>query len=194
MLIKHIMGRQVPRGGLPADVGVVVSNISTVKAVSDAIQKGMPLIERVATITGEKMKKPGNYIVKIGTNVKELIDYCGGFTDDDVMVKMGGPMMGFALSDLNVPMMKGSNGIIAIDTDQTQEMSCIKCGRCVDVCPMELAPLYYAKLADEQKWQDMRDRDVMDCIECRSCEYICSSKIPLVSKIKAGKNAIREMK
>ena len=102
--------------------------------------------------------------------------------------------MGFALSDLNVPMMKGSNGIIAIDTDQTQEMSCIKCGRCVDVCPMELAPLYYAKLADEQKWQDMRDRDVMDCIECRSCEYICSSKIPLVSKIKAGKNAIREMK
>ena len=154
----------------------------------------MPLIERVATITGEKMKKPGNYIVKIGTNVKELIDYCGGFTDDDVMVKMGGPMMGFALSDLNVPMMKGSNGIIAIDTDQTQEMSCIKCGRCVDVCPMELAPLYYAKLADEQKWQDMRDRDVMDCIECRSCEYICSSKIPLVSKIKAGKNAIREMK
>lgn len=194
MLIKRVMGRQVPRGGLPADVGVVVSNISTVKAISDAIQKGMPLIERVASVTGQKIKKPGNFIVKIGTNVKELIDYCGGTTDDDVLIKMGGPMMGFALPDVNVPMMKGSNGIIAIDTDQTQEMECIKCGRCVDVCPMELTPLYFAKLADEKDWQGMRDRNAMDCVECRCCEYICSSKIPLVSKIKAGKNAIREMK
>lgn len=194
MLIKRVMGRQVPRGGLPADVGVVVSNISTVKAVSDAIQKGMPLVERVASVTGGKIKNPGNYIVKIGTNVKDLIDYCGGVTDDDVMIKMGGPMMGFALSDLNVPMMKGSNGIIAIDTDQTQEVACIKCGRCMDVCPMELSPLYFAKLADEQDWVGMRDRNVMDCVECRCCDYICSSKIPIVSKIKAGKNAIRGMK
>ena len=98
-----------------ADVGVIVDNISTVKAISDAIQTGMPLIERVATVTGEKIKNPGNYIIKIGTSVKELIDYCGGTTDDDVLIKMGGPMMGFALSDLNVPMMKGSNGIIAIE-------------------------------------------------------------------------------
>lgn len=194
MLIKRVMGRQVPRGGLPADVGVVVSNISTVKAISDAIQKGMPLIERVASVTGEKIKNPGNYIVKIGTSVKELIDYCGGVTDDDVLIKMGGPMMGFALSDLNVPMMKGSNGIIAINTDQTQEVACIKCGRCVDVCPMELTPLYFAKLADEKDWVGMRDKNVLDCVECRCCDYICSSKIPIVSKIKAGKNAIREMK
>ena len=193
-LIKRVMGRKVPSGGLPADVGVVVDNISTVKAISDAIQKGMPLIERVATVTGEKMKNPGNYIVKIGTSVKEMIDYCGGVTDDDVLIKMGGPMMGFALSDLNVPMMKGSNGIIAIDTDQTKEEACIKCGRCVDVCPMELSPLYFAKYADEQNWQGMKDKNVMDCVECRCCQYICSSKIPLVDKIKAGKNAIRGMK
>ena len=193
-LIKRVMGRQVPRGGLPADVGVIVDNISTVKAISDAIQTGMPLIERVATVTGEKIKNPGNYIVKIGTSVKELIDYCGGTTDDDVLIKMGGPMMGFALSDLNVPMMKGSNGIIAIDTDQTAEQPCIKCGRCVDVCPMELSPLYFAKYADEENWQGMKDKNVMDCVECRCCEYICSSKIPLVTKIKAGKNAVRGMK
>ena len=193
-LSKRVMGRKVPSGGLPADVGVVVDNISTVKAISDAIQKGMPLIERVATVTGEKMKNPGNYIVKIGTSVKEMIDYCGGVTDDDVLIKMGGPMMGFALSDLNVPMMKGSNGIIAIDTDQTKEEACIKCGRCVDVCPMELSPLYFAKYADEQNWQGMKDKNVMDCVECRCCQYICSSKIPLVDKIKAGKNAIRGMK
>ena len=193
-LIKRVMGRQVPRGGLPADVGVIVDNISTVKAISDAIQTGMPLIERVATVTGEKIKNPGNYIVKIGTSVKELIDYCGGTTDDDVLIKMGGPMMGFALSDLNVPMMKGSNGIIAIDTDQTAEQPCIKCGRCVDVCPMELSPLYFAKYADEENWQGMKDMNVMDCVECRCCQYICSSKIPLVAKIKAGKNAVRGMK
>ena len=193
-LIKRVMGRQVPRGGLPADVGVIVDNISTVKAISDAIQTGMPLIERVATVTGEKICRPGNYIVKIDTSVKELIDYCGGTTDDDVLIKMGGPMMGFALSDLNVPMMKGSNGIIAIDTDQTVEQPCIKCGRCVDVCPMELSPLYFAKYADEENWQGMKDKNVMDCVECRCCEYICSSKIPLVSKIKAGKNAVRGMK
>ena len=193
-LIKRITGKQVPSGGLPADVGVVVSNISTVKAISDAIQKGMPLIERVATVTGEKIKNPGNYIVKIGTSVKELIDYCGGVTDDDVLIKMGGPMMGFALSDLNVPMMKGSNGIIAIDTDTTVEQPCIKCGRCVDVCPMELSPLYFAKYADEENWLAMKEKNVMDCVECRSCQYICSSKIPLVDKIKAGKNAIRGMK
>ncbi|MBS6196220.1 MAG: electron transport complex subunit RsxC [Clostridiales bacterium] len=194
MLIKRVMKRQVPSGGLPADVGCVVSNISTVKAISDAIQTGMPLVERVVTVTGEKIKNPGNYIVKIGTNVKELIDYCGGVTDDDVMIKMGGPMMGFEQKDLNVPIMKGSNGIIAIDTDQTQEVSCIKCGRCMDVCPMELSPLYFAKYADEENWQGMKEKNVMDCLECRCCEYICSSKIPLVSKIKAGKNAVRGMK
>ena len=191
MLIRRVTGKQVPSGGLPADVGCVVSNISTVKAISDAIQTGMPLIERVVTVTGERIKKPGNYIVKIGTNTKELIDYCGGITGDDVTVKAGGPMMGFDLPDVNVPIMKGSNGIIAIDTDHTEEQPCIKCGRCVDVCPMELSPLYFAKYADEQNWQGMKDKNVMDCVECRCCEYICSSKIPLVSRIKAGKNAIR---
>ena len=155
MLIKRVTGRKVPSGGLPADVGCIVSNISTTKAISDAIQKGMPLIERVVTVTGEKLKKPGNYIVKIGTNTKDLIDYCGGLTDDDVTIKAGGPMMGFVLSDLNVPIMKGSNGIIAVETDHTVEQPCIKCGRCMDVCPMELSPLYFAKYEDEENWQGM---------------------------------------
>ena len=195
MLIKRVTGRQVPRGGLPADVGCVVSNISTTKAIADAIQKGMPLIERVVTVTGERLKNPGNYIVKIGTNTKDLIDYCGGVTGDgEVTVKAGGPMMGFVLSDTNVPIMKGSNGIIVVDTDHTKEQPCIKCGRCMDVCPMELSPLYFAKFADEKNWQGMKEKNVMDCIECRCCEYICSSKIPLVTKIKAGKNAVRGMK
>ncbi len=194
MLIKRVLGRQVPSGGLPADVGAVVCNISTVKAISDAIQTGMPLVERVVTVTGEHIRKPGNFIVKIGTSTQELIDYCGGICGDDVTVKAGGPMMGFVLNDLNVPIIKASNGIIAVDTDHSVEVSCIKCGRCVDVCPMELSPLYFSKYADEENWLGMKEKNVMDCIECRSCEYICSSKIPLVTKIKAGKNAIRGMK
>ena len=194
MLIKRVMGRQVPSGGLPADVGCVVGNISTTKAIADAVKTGMPLIERVTTVTGNHIAKPGNYIVKIGTIVQELVDYCGGIVGDDVTVKAGGPMMGFVQNTLNVPIMKGSNGIIAVDTDHTAEQNCIKCGRCVDVCPMELQPLYYAKFADEENWMGMKEMNVMDCLECRCCEYICSSKIPLVSKIKAGKAAVRGMK
>ena len=195
MLIKRVTGRMVPSGGLPADVGCIVSNISTTKAISDAIQKGMPLIQRVVTVTGERLKHPGNFVVKIGTNTRDLIDYCGGITGQgEVTVKAGGPMMGFVLTDTNVPIMKGSNGIIAVDTDHAAEQPCIKCGRCVDICPMELSPLYFAKYADQENWQGMKDMHVMDCIECRSCEYICSSKIPLVAKIKAGKTAVRGMK
>ena len=194
MLIKRVLGKQVPRGGLPADVGAVVSNISTVKAISDAIQKGMPLVERVVTVTGERINQPGNFVVKIGTNVRELIDYCGGVNGTDVTIKAGGPMMGFVQDSVDVPIMKGSNGIIAIDTDESEAVACIKCGRCVDVCPMELSPLYFAKYADEGNWQGCKEKNIMDCLECRCCEYICSSKIPLVTKIKAGKAAVRGMK
>ncbi|MBO7700065.1 MAG: electron transport complex subunit RsxC [Eubacteriaceae bacterium] len=194
MLIKRVMQRQVPSGGLPADVGCIVCNVSTVKAISDAIRTGMPLIERVVTVTGENVKNPGNFIVKIGTSAKELIDHCGGTCGKFTQIKMGGPMMGFVLNDLNVPIIKGSNGLIAIDSDVSVEVDCIKCGRCVDVCPMELKPLYFSKYADEENWQGMKDLNVMDCIECRSCEYICSSKIPLLAKIKAGKTAVRGMK
>ena len=194
MLIKRILGRSVPSGGLPADIGAIVSNISTVKAISDAIQKGLPLIERVLTISGERIAKPGNYIVKVGTSVKEIIDYCGGVIGDDVTVKMGGPQMGFELKELAVPVVKGTNGIIAIETIVTEPAECIKCGRCADVCPMELKPLYYTKYAGTENWQGFKDQNVMDCIECKCCDTICSSKIPIVSMIKTGKQAIREGK
>ena len=194
MLIKRVMGRMVPSGGLPADVGAVVANVSTTKAIADAILKGMPLVERVTTVTGKYIPNPGNFIVKVGTNAKDLIDYCGGIQGNDVTVKAGGPMMGFVQTELNFPIMKGSNGIIAIDTDVSTPVECIKCGRCVDVCPMELKPLYFAKYADEQNWAAVKEARVMDCMECRCCEYICSSKIPLISKIRAGKTAVREMK
>ncbi len=192
MLIKRAMGRSVPSGGLPADVGACVSNVSTVKAVADAIRTGIPLTERVTTITGKYIPNPGNFIVKIGTSAAALVEACGGISAEDVLVKAGGPMMGFPQTTLDTPIMKGSNGIIAIDNDETEVQECIKCGRCVDVCPMELKPLYYAKLVGDP--QALKDLNIMDCMECRCCEYICSSKIPLVTMIKMGKNAVRGMK
>ena len=190
MLIKKVMGRAVPSGKLPADVGCVVSNTSTAKAISDAIQKGMPLVERVVSVTGEFIRNPGNYMVKLGTNVQEIIDHCGGITGDDVVLKMGGPMMGAPIKDTNVPIIKGSNGIIAIAADHTEEKECIKCGRCVDVCPMELAPLDIYKYAQLGDTDTLLKLNVMDCFSCKCCEYICSSKIPLVSKINAAKGMI----
>lgn len=194
MLIQRVLGRMVPSGKLPADVGAVVCNISTVKAISDAIQKGMPLIERVTTVTGPYIPNPGNFIVKLGTNAADLIAACGGVTEGDVAIKAGGPMMGFVQKDVNFPIMKGSNGIIAVDTVHSIEQPCIKCGRCVDVCPMQLEPLHFAKFADTENWEGFKLHNVMDCMECRCCEAICSSKIPLLSKIRAGKAAVRGMK
>ena len=194
MLIKRVMGRMVPSGKLPADVGACVCNVSTVKAISDAIKTGMPLIQRAATVTGKYIPNPGNFLVKIGTNVQDLVEYCGGIQGDDVTVKAGGPMMGFPQTTLNIPVMKGSNGIIAIDTDHSTPVECIKCGRCVDVCPMSLKPLYFARMVGEEDAQGLKDFAVMDCMECRCCEFICSSKIPLVTLIKLGKNMVRGMK
>ena len=192
MLIKRVLDRMVPSGKLPADVGAVVCNVSTVKAISDAIRTGMPLIERVTTVTGKYIPNPGNFIVKIGTNAADLVAACGGISAEDATVKAGGPMMGFVQSTLDTPIMKGSNGIIAIDSDDAEPQECIKCGRCVDVCPMSLQPLYFAKLVGDP--QALKDRNIMDCMECRCCESICSSKIPLVTLIKIGKNAVRGMK
>ena len=192
MLIQRVLGRMVPSGKLPADVGAVVCNVSTVKAISDAIQTGMPLIERVTTVTGPYIPNPGNFVVKIGTNAADLVAACGGIQGDDVTVKAGGPMMGFIQESLDFPIMKGSNGIIAVDTDHAEPQECIKCGRCADVCPMSLQPLYFAKLVGEPA--QLKARNIMDCMECRCCETICSSKIPLVTLIKIGKNAVRGMK
>jgi len=194
MLIKRAMGRSVPSGKLPADVGACVSNVSTVKAIADAIKTGMPLIERVTTVTGKHIPTPQNFIVRVGTSAAELVEACGGISGENVTIKAGGPMMGFPQTSLYTPIMKGSNGIIAIDTDVSEAQNCIKCGRCVDVCPMDLKPLYFYKYAISSDWEGCKEKNIMDCMECRCCEYICSSKLPLVSMIKMGKNGVRGLK
>ncbi|MBF7096797.1 electron transport complex subunit RsxC [Alkalibacter mobilis] len=194
MLVKRMLGVEIPSGGFPTDVGALVANVSTAKAVSDAMQTGMPLVERIVSVTGERIKNPGNYLVKNGTSVKDIIEHCGGVKGDDTTIKLGGPMMGFEVRDLNVPVIKSTNGVIAVETKVSEAVECIKCGRCVDVCPMELKPLYYTKYAPAENWEGMKEQNVMDCIECGSCSYICSSKIPIVDRIKIGKKAIREGK
>ena len=196
MLIKRVMNRKVPSGGLPADVGCVVANVSTAKAISDAIQTGMPLVQRVVTVTGESIVNPGNFLVKIGTNAQELIDHCGGTkpAEDTVVVRIGGVMMGAVQKDANVPILKGGNGVSVFEESVPKAVECIKCGRCVDVCPMELQPLHFAKYTDEGNWEGCKKLNIMDCLECGCCSFICSSKIPLVEKIRTAKAQVRGMK
>ena len=192
-LIKRVMGRIVPSGGLPADVGVVVDNISTVKAISDAIQTGMPLVERVATVTGEKIKNPGNFVIKIGTSVRELIDYCGGFTDDDVLVKMGGPMMGFSMFSLDIPTTKTSSSLLCLAEDEVAKAEpspCINCGRCVEACPEQLIPSRLAKMADHGVADEFEKWHGLECIECGSCSFACPAKRQLAQSIKTMKKQV----
>ncbi|MFN3966432.1 MAG: electron transport complex subunit RsxC [Endomicrobiia bacterium] len=194
MLIKKITGREVPIDGLPFDVGIIVQNVSTVYAIYQAVIEGIPLIKRVITVSGENCTKPGNYEIKIGTPIKNIINYCFSLPYSLLSayysLKMGGPMMGIIQTDFDAPVIKGTTGIILIknpDIQPDENRKCIKCGRCVDVCPMELTPLYYVLYSQEKNWQKTLQYNVKSCIECGCCEYICSSKIPIVKIVKKAK-------
>jgi len=198
MLIKRVLGKEVPRGGLPFDAGVIVCNIGTILAIYQAVVQGVPLFQRIVTISGDVANKPGNYRVKIGTSFKDIVEHC--FTVDKAELfkkyelKMGGPMMGISQTSLDSSVIKGTSGITLLATapvELSDVGTCIKCGRCVDVCPMELYPLYYAFYGKEKELESANSYDVMDCIECRSCEYICSAKLPLSSFIKKEKEYAR---
>ena len=195
MLVKHLLKRQVPQGGHPVDVGVLVTNVKTSKALYDAFFIGIPLIERAVTVSGDCVKNPGNYLVRIGTSAQALIDYCGGIISNndhdksDIITKFGGPMMGHTV-DTNAPILKTTNGILALTPSLTEASDCIRCGRCSDVCPMELIPLYFAQYARHEDWESMKNKSIDDCIECRCCDFICPSKIRICDAVKMGKQKV----
>ena len=195
-LIKAILDREVPSGKLPSAVGVVVQNTATAALVYEGIVKGMPLIEKVVTISGKAIKKPMNLKVRIGTMFRDMLDYAGVEREEVDKLVMGGPMMGMAQHSEDVPVVKGTSGLLALTTAETnpcKAKNCILCGKCIGACPMGLEPLMYAKLAKFNQWEEMGKYKLMDCISCGSCSYICPANRPLTEAINIGKAKLRAM-
>ena len=194
-LIQAVAGRQVPSGGLPKDVGCAVFNVATAAAVYRAVYEGTPAIERVVTVTGEGVKQPRNLIVRTGTSFLEVIAAAGGLTDDVWKVLSGGPMMGVAQRNLSVPVTKSTNAIVCLSNAQNGEAphpTCIRCGKCLEVCPMRLEPLYLHRYSGAGDLDALDRLHLMDCIECGCCAYACPGKLPLVESFRRGKRALKE--
>ena len=190
-LISVICGTEVPSGGLPMDVGVVVQNVGTAVAIADAVEKGIPLIERVTTVTGGAVAEPKNVLFRIGTTFAAAVALCGGFAVQPVKVIMGGPMMGMAQRTLDVPIIKGTSGILVLsesDVNISPERPCIRCGRCVDICPMGLVPSMLSILSQRGAYVVAKEQyNLFDCVECGSCVYVCPAKRNIVHYVKLAK-------
>lgn len=192
-LIVAATGREVPSGGLPMDVGVAVHNVSTAAAVTDAVMLGRPLIERVCTVTGPAIKDPKNLRIRIGMPLSHLVEVCGGLVEDPGKIILGGPMMGFTQVGFDVPVIRGSSGLLLLrkeDIANSPEGPCIRCARCVQACPMNLMPTTIAAYARRDLVEETEEYCAMDCIECGSCSYVCPASIPLVQLIRHGKAAV----
>ena len=197
MLIKALLNREVPSGGLPMDVGVVVSNVGTAVAVCEAVRDGKPLIERVVTVTGNGVGKPGNFLARIGISVQSLVDQAGGTVGTVGKLIMGGPMMGLAQSSFDIPVIKGTSGILIMQEQGEMHetyLPCIKCSFCVQACPVHLIPSRLSIIAEAQNWKKAEEFGVNDCIECGCCTYVCPSKRPIVQFIKTAKMKLRKLK
>jgi electron transport complex protein RnfC len=198
-LIKALINREVPSGKLPIDVGTVVHNVGTTLAVYEAVLKNKPLIERIVTVTGKNVKNPGNFLARIGSPVSQLIDAAGGLPENTGKVISGGPMMGKSLNDLGIPITKGTSGILILDESEAHRKAskvCIRCTKCVQVCPMGLEPFYLQNQTMRANYEEVESNRILDCIECGSCSYICPSNRELLDYIRLGKsnvmNLIRE--
>lgn len=190
-LIKAVVNREVPSGKLPIEVGCVVYNVGTTLAVYEAIQKNKPLIERIVTVTGKSLSKPSNYLVRIGTPISALLDYAGGLPGDTGKVISGGPMMGKALASLDAPVVKGTSGVLVMPQPESKRVPvqhCIRCGRCISVCPMGLEPVLLAQLSENLLFERAEKERIMDCIECGSCHFTCPAGRPLLDFLRLGKN------
>jgi len=194
-LIYALLRREVPRGGLPFDVGVVVQNVGTVKAIWDAVREGKPLYERAVTVAGSGVREPKNVWARVGTTLRTAVDFCGGLTGDINTLIVGGPMMGIAQWSLDIPIVKATSGILAWRSSApAAEHPCIRCARCIEHCPMGLSPTQLAKFIQFEKWELAEKWGALDCFECGCCQYICPSKIPLVHWLRLGKNKISQAK
>ena len=192
-LIKAVTGREVPSGALPISVGAVVTNIATTFAVYEAVQKNKPLFERVVTVTGKTVQRPSNFKVRIGTAVSELIEAAGGLPENCGKIINGGPMMGKAVSNPEIPVTKGTSGILMMpetEAKRKEVMPCIRCSRCVSVCPMGLEPYLLMTVSEKQLWDRAEYEQIMDCIECGSCSYSCPASRPLLDYIRLGKGKV----
>lgn len=195
-LVKAILGREVPKNGLPLDVGVIVHNVGTIFAIYEAIQYNKPLTERVVTVTGKKLENPSNFWVKIGTPIKDLVAEVGGLPEGTRKLVNGGPMMGKAIKNTDVPVTKGTSGILVISEEEASRgkaENCIRCGECVFVCPMGLEPHLLMNLAEKGLYEKAGAEDIMTCIECGSCSYVCPSHRPLLDYIRFGKNIVKKL-
>lgn len=193
MLIKATTGREVPPGALPMAVNVINQNTGTAVAMAEAIKLGKPLYERVLTVTGPGINKPGNFLVRNGTLVKDLIEQCGGMTEDARKIVLGGPMMGLAQPTDEVPVIKGTSGILILTEEFVKDLPispCIKCGKCLDVCPMHLLPNFIGSASEKNNIDLAEKYGAMDCFECGCCTYTCPAKRPLVQWIRIAKAEI----
>jgi electron transport complex protein RnfC len=194
MLLKSVLGREVPSGKLPATVGAVVQNVGSVALLAEVFETGLPLVERIVTVSGRGVARPQNLLVPVGTKLRDLLDACGGLTADAAEVLVGGPMMGMAQRDLDAPVLKGTTGVVVLDADEVrgrESFPCIHCGRCLDACPMFLNPSLLGDLAKAGRYEEMRAAHLADCMLCGSCSYVCPSNIPLAQLFSASKSALR---
>jgi len=195
-LIKAILNREVPSGGLPIDVGCVVQNVGTAFAVYEAVQKNKPLIERVVTVTGKSVKSPSNFLARIGTPVSQLIEAAGGVPEDTAKIVNGGPMMGKAINTTDVPVTKGTSGILIFrdsEASRKEMQNCIRCAKCVSVCPMGLTPFMQMAVVERALWDEAEKYHILDCIECGSCSYTCPASRPLLDYIRLGKQTVNKI-